>query len=85
MIPLPFLNLAISIVRVSPDNAAGTVQLKDATTNLGNPEQVSGGVVIFIQMLGNGRHALTAMFTPTDPAAFGPSTSNTVTVRFGQG
>jgi hypothetical protein len=29
-----------------------------------------------------GTHSITAVFTPTNPARFTPSTSNTVTVKF---
>jgi hypothetical protein len=68
--------LAISIVRVSPANAVGTVTLKDGNTIIGRPQAVTGGFAIFLNVL-PGTHSLTATFTPGP--GFGPSTSNTVT------
>ena len=66
---------------VSPFNSAGTVQFKDGTTALGAPVQVLAGQAILItSTLTNGTHALTAVFTPNNPTAFGPSTSTPVTV-----
>jgi hypothetical protein len=35
-----------------------------------------------VSVLAKGRHRLTAVFTPTDPTKFKPSTSNTVTFTF---
>jgi phospholipase C len=71
----------ILIANVSPFNAAGTVQFKDGTQNLGGPVPVTGGIAISTTTaLGTGTHPLTAVFTPTDPAAFGPSTSPPATV-----
>ncbi len=83
-VPLPFDlgSFVIASANVAPRNAAGTVQFKDGTTALGAPVPVSNGFAFFvIGTLTSGEHSLTAVFTPTDPAAFTPSTSNTV--RFG--
>jgi hypothetical protein len=58
---------------------AGTVQFNDGAAALSDPVPVFNGFALFvIGKLTSGEHALTAVFTPTDPAAFNPSTSNTV-------
>jgi len=68
---------------VTPFNAAGTVQFTDGTTNLGAPVPVAGGVAVGpLTALSPGTHSITAVFTPTNPAKFQPSTSNIVTVTF---
>jgi hypothetical protein len=73
----------IPTAHVTPTNAAGTVQFKDGTTNLGNPVRATPGTVAGgISRLSPGQHTLTATFTPTDPTKFKPSTSNTVTFTF---
>ncbi len=75
---------AVLIARVAPFNAAGTVQFKDDTTTLGAPLPVTAGFAILkTSTLTKGTHTLTAVFTPTNPVAFGPSTSPPVplTVR----
>jgi hypothetical protein len=65
---------------VSPTTAVGTVQFKDGTTNLGNPVIVMNGTASgFTSSLPAGSRSLLAVFTPTDPAAYGPSTSPAVT------
>lgn len=74
----------VLIARVSPFAAEGTVQFKDGTANIGNPVPVFGGFAIQLTWgLERGSHLLTAVFTPTDPADFGPSTSEVemLTVR----
>ena len=59
-----------------PFNATGTVQFKDGTTVLGAPVPVTAGFAfLHTSALTTGTHTLTAVFTPTNPAAFGPSTS----------
>ncbi len=69
---LPVVLVAI----VMPSDAAGTVQFKDGTTAISAPVPVVGGTAILItRELMMGPHWLTAEFTPTNPAAFGPSTS----------
>jgi Bacterial Ig-like domain (group 3) len=66
---------------VSPAEAAGTVQFKDGTTNLGDPLTVTNGVAsVTMSTLAAGSHQLTAVFTPTDSAAFSPSTSPAVSL-----
>jgi hypothetical protein len=75
--------IAIPIAHVAPLNAAGTVQFKDGTTNLGSPVPVAGGNVVGpVGILRSGPHSLTAVFTPTNPTKFKSSMSNTVTFRF---
>lgn len=87
-VPLPFGlgGFAIPIAHVVPRNATGTVQFQDGSTNLGAPVPVFGGVTFGgFTILSPGMHSLTAMFTPTDPAAFDPSTSPPVSLTFGPG
>lgn len=67
------------VATVAPATAAGTVQFKDGATNLGNPVTVSNGAASgTTSTLAAGPHQLTAVFTPTDPAAVSPSTSPAV-------
>lgn len=73
----------VLIAQVSPA-AAGTVQFKDGTSDIGKPVRVFGGIALsFTWGLERGPHSLTAAFTPTDSADFGPSTSEAepLTVR----
>jgi hypothetical protein len=66
---------------VTPATAAGSVQFRRGTTQLGTVP-VSGGVATLIAKdLPAGSNAITAVFTPTDPAAFAASTSAAVTVQ----
>jgi hypothetical protein len=82
-LPLELGGIAIPTARVAPTNATGTVQFKDGTTNLGTPVPVIGGIAVGpVSVLGKGQHQLIAVFTPTDPTKFKPSTSNTVTFTF---
>jgi Bacterial Ig-like domain (group 3) len=62
---------------ITPSTAVGTVQFKDATTDIGAPVTVSnnGTASGSTSTLAPGPHQLTAVFTPADPAAFSPSTS----------
>jgi hypothetical protein len=61
---------------VSPSSAAGTVQFKDGATDLGSPVTVAAGAAsATTTALSVGSHSVTGVFTPTDPAAFAPSTS----------
>jgi Big-like domain-containing protein len=66
---------------ITPSTAAGTVQFKDATTDIGAPVPVSnnGTASGSTSMLALGSHSLTAVFTPATPTAFSPSTSPAVT------
>jgi hypothetical protein len=60
--------------------AAGTVQFKDGATNLGSPVTVSGGQALFsTTTLSVATHTITAVFSPTDTAAFTGSTSPGIT------
>jgi Bacterial Ig-like domain (group 3) len=79
VVPVAALHLAVSVVTVSPQDATGTIQLKDGTTTIGGPEPVTDGFAIIIRPLPPGPHSLTANFTPRHPRKFGSSTSNTVT------
>jgi hypothetical protein len=82
-LPLGLGGIAIPTTRVAPANATGTVQFKDGTTNLRGPVSVLGGIAVGpVTVLGKGQHQLIAVFTPTDPTKFKPSTSNTVTFTF---
>jgi Bacterial Ig-like domain (group 3) len=73
----------LPLASVAPSDAAGTVQFKDGNNNLDGPRQVFGGIAIGpLMFLGPGKHTITAVFTPANPAAFLPSTSNAQTVTF---
>lgn len=64
---------------ITPSTAAGSVQFRDGDSNIGNPVTVSNGVASgSTSRLPAGSQSLTAMFTPTNTAAFTPSTSSTV-------
>ncbi len=71
---------AVFVARVTPPAAGGTIQFKDGSTNVGSPQKVIYGFAIQVSSLAAGSHNLTAVFAPTDPKAYSPSTSNTVTV-----
>ena len=74
---------AFPTAHVNPLTAAGAVQFKDVTTNLGAPVTVIAGTAIDpFTPLSRGPHPLTAVFIPTNPTKFQPSTSNTVTFTF---
>ena len=64
---------------VTPRAAAGTVQFKDGSANIGDPVNVSDGTAsVTTSTLAVGPHQLTAVFTPDNPAAYSSSTSSTV-------
>jgi Bacterial Ig-like domain (group 3) len=64
---------------VAPGTAVGSVQFFDGVSTLGSAVAVSGGIAqLSTTALAGGVHSLSAKFTPTDSAAFTPSTSNTV-------
>jgi hypothetical protein len=82
-LPLNLGGIVTSTATVAPPNAVGTVQFKDGTKNLGNPvPAINGKAINPLTILSKGLHSLTAVFTPTDPTKFTPSTSNTVTFSF---
>lgn len=72
-LPLGLGGFAFPTAHVSPLTAAGTVQFKDGTTNLGAPVRVIASTAIgpFTQ-LSPGPHSLTAVFSPTNPTQFNP-------------
>jgi hypothetical protein len=66
---------------ITPVAVAGGVQFKDGVTNLGDPVPVSNGTASgSTPTLSVGSHQLSAVFTPSNPTAFGPSTSPAVNV-----
>jgi len=66
---------------LAPSGAAGTVQFKDGSGNLGSPVTVSGGkATLTTSTLTVASHTLTAEFTPTDASQFTASTSAPVTL-----
>ena len=69
------------IATITPSTAVGTVQFKDGTTDIGAPVTVSNNGTASgpTSLLAPGSHSVTAVFTPTDPAAFSPSTSPALT------
>ncbi len=73
----------ILFAQVSPRNAAGSVQFKDGTTQIGGPVMVFDGFALgFAPGLNEGAHELTAEFTPTKPEAYQPSSdSEPLTVK----
>lgn len=82
-LPFHLGGFAIPVVYVAPFKTVGTVQFKDGDTNLGNPAPVFGGFAIGpFMVLPTGSHEVTAVFTPTDSAAFKPSTSKAVKFTF---
>jgi len=59
------------------------VQFTDGTTPLGASVPVIAGIAIGpISTLSPRAHPLSAVFTPTNPTQFQPSTSTTVTITF---
>jgi Big-like domain-containing protein len=69
------------VATVSPPAAAGTVQFKDGTADLGSPAPVSNGTASETTLIPTaGSHQLFAVFTPTDSAAFTTSTSQPISL-----
>ena len=65
----------ILVAQVAPASATGTIQFKDGDSELGPPRPVFGGFALAVtSKLTKGAHSLTAVFTATNQAAFGPST-----------
>lgn len=73
----------VLLANVTPRGATGTVQFIDGATALGTPVPVTAGFAITIVTLPKGNHSLTAVFTPTDPAAYAQSTSSPVPLTVG--
>ena len=64
---------------ITPATAVGTVQFKDGTTNLGNAVTVSNGTASGTTSgLAVGSRQLTAVFIPSNPAAFSSSAAPVV-------
>jgi len=82
LLPLGLGGIVIPTAHVAPINATGTVQFKDGSANLGAPVPVIARTAISVSTLRPGTHSLSAVFTPTNPTRFQPSTSTTVTVKF---
>lgn len=67
---------------VTPLAAAGTITFKDGTTTLGSPVAHAGGKATYkTTALTSGARSLTATFTPTDPTAYAPGTSQVLTYK----
>jgi len=78
--PTPSTTVTLTAT-VAPSAAAGTVQFSDGGSNLGSPVPVNNGTATFSGTFALGTHNLSAAFTPTNPAQFGPSTgTRTITV-----
>lgn len=60
---------------ITPSTAAGTVQFKRGTTNLGAPVAVRNGTASFAIKIAAGRSDVSAAFVPTNPNLDAPSTS----------
>jgi len=65
---------------ITPSTAAGKVQFSDGSTPLGSPQTVAAGHASLTTTLPIGTHSLTAVFIPTDTAAFTGSVSSTVSL-----
>ena len=73
------LTATVDTVDPAGPTPVGTVQFKDNGVNLGLPVAVNGsGVATKNVAFGPGQHSLTAVFTPTNEAAFNGSTSAAV-------
>ncbi|MGH3857095.1 MAG: Ig-like domain-containing protein [Pseudonocardiaceae bacterium] len=64
---------------LNPSAATGMMQFKDSSTNIGDPVAVTNGTAsASTSTLAAGPHQLNAVFTPTNPKLYGPSTSPSV-------
>ena len=66
---------------ITPTAAVGNVQFRDGNTNIDGPVTVSNGTAVRNATLGVGSHQLTAVFTPTNSAVYGASTSRSTSHR----
>lgn len=72
-LPLGLGGIMIPTATLATANAAGTVQFKDGSANLGAPVTVVAGIGRTpLSFLRPGQHSLTAVFTPTDPPGSSP-------------
>jgi hypothetical protein len=71
---------SVTFTADATDGVPGSVQFKDGGSNLGSAQSVNAsGIASFTTTsLAVGTHPITAVFTPTDTAAYNPSTSNGV-------
>ncbi len=71
---------SVTFTADTTDGVPGTIQFKDGASNLGSAQTVNAsGVASFTTTtLAVGTHSVTAVFTPTDTAAYNASTSNAV-------
>ena len=71
---------SVTFTADATDGVAGSVQFKDGGSNLGAAQSVDalGVASLTISNLSVGTHPITAVFTPTNAAAYDPSTSNGV-------
>jgi hypothetical protein len=77
--PQPFGATVTLKATMTPVGAVGSVQFFDGASTIGAPVPVAGGVAqTSTTTLAVGAHSLKAKFTPTDPTAFGASTSTVV-------
>ncbi len=75
----------IFLTNVAPLAAVGAVQfIMDGPTPLAAPVPVTPGFALLINSLPEGTHSLTAVFTPTSPAAHGPSMSPPLSLTVSQ-
>jgi hypothetical protein len=65
---------------IAPSTAAGVVQFNDGNTTLSDPVTLTNGTATITTTLPAGDDLLTADFTPTNPADFGPSASAPVSL-----
>jgi hypothetical protein len=66
---------------LAPITSVGTVQFMNGSTTMGSPVALSSGVATYPTSFGAaGSYPITAVFTPTNAAAYTTSTSATITV-----
>lgn len=65
---------------INESAAAGTVQFKDGANVVATSTVAAGGATAALTNVAAGAHSYTAVFVPTDAAAFGTSTSTAVSV-----
>lgn len=66
-----------------PYQRIGSPPFKDESTNLGSPVPIAAGIAFGgFFVIPPGSHSLTAEFTPANPEAARPSTSDTLNFTF---
>ncbi|WP_255436511.1 N,N-dimethylformamidase beta subunit family domain-containing protein [Tessaracoccus sp. MC1756] len=78
----PTHNSVALTATVAPDNAIGTVQFKNGTTNIGSPVTLVNGTATYTAtgLTPETNYTFTAVFVPTNPLLFATSTSSEVQV-----